>query len=315
MMQKLLIGGLALTIVAVIGFGLIDAGRSTQDAEPITSIETTVPTDAASNEPEATSSIEVTSDAAPIMQAQGSMGDPWQADGTISVLDDFGFTLTTEDGDFYVELGQPTYWQAQDVALAEGDIVSVDGYNNGDMIHARIITVGDAELVLRNESGQPMWASGSGQSSGQQTADGNNQFQVEADDWVTLTGTIAAVINGQVTLNVDDGSTLALQMGRPDFWQSQGITLEVDDPVEVLGFWSGEQFMAGDIRKTETGETIMLRDPNGRQLWGGPGRNGQGQGQGQGGGQGQGQGGGQGQGQGGGGQRGNGQQNNNQSAG
>jgi len=102
------------------------------------------------------------------------------------------------------------------------------------------------------------------------------QVQVAPEDWVTLTGTIGSVSNGNVTLNVNDGTVIKLQMGRPDFWQSQGITLNVGDPVEVLGFWSGEQFMAGDIRKTATGETIMLRDPNGRQLWGGPGRSGNG---------------------------------------
>jgi hypothetical protein len=84
------------------------------------------------------------------------------------------------------------------------------------------------------------------------------------------------VANGNVTLFVNDGSALNLQMGQPQFWQSQGVTLSAGDPVEVLGFWQGNQFMAGEIRKTETGETIMLRDPNGRQLWAGPGRNGSG---------------------------------------
>jgi hypothetical protein len=214
----------------------------------------------------------------PVVLAQGAMGDPWQAAGTISTIGDFGFSLTTAKGDFYVELGPPTYWQAQGVALAAGDAVSVDGYYNGEQVHARVVSVGDAQLVVRSESGQPMWAGGADHSTtGNQQGAGGTMPQVVPEDWLTLTGVIGSVTNGQVTLNVNDGTVINLQMGRPDFWQSQGIMLAVGDPVEVLGFWSGDQFMAGDIRKTATGETIMLRDPNGRQLWSGPGRNGQGQ--------------------------------------
>jgi hypothetical protein len=295
MMQKLLIGGLVLGIVAVIGFGLIDAGRVPQDVEPVALVATPIPSRTPA--PTAaviptTAAIEATEEAiaelGPIVQAQGAMGTPWQAEGTISVLEDFGFTLTTADGDFYVELGPPTYWQAQGIPLAVGDTIQVDGYFNGEQVHARVVTANGAELVIRTESGQPMWAGGADHTAGtDQQGAGQMQSQVAPEDWLTLTGTIGNVTNGQVILAVNDGTTLSLQMGRPDFWQSQGITLSVGDSVEVLGFWSGDQFMAGDIRKTATGETIMLRDPNGRQLWAGPGRGRQGQqGEGQGGGNG-----------------------------
>lgn len=283
MMQKLLISGLVLGIVAVIGFGLIDAGRTPQDAEQTVAVATTdipssTPAPTATDIP-TTAAIEATEEAAveagPVVEAQGMMGDPWQAEGTISVLENFGLTLTTADGDYFVELGPPTYWQAQGVSLAVGDAIQVDGYYNGEQVHARVVTANGAELVIRTEAGQPMWAGGVDVGNGH-SSDGM-QVQVAPEDWLTLTGTIGNVTNGQVTLAVNDGSVLNLQMGRPDFWQSQGITLSVGDSVEVLGFWSGDQFMAGDIRKIETGETIMLRDPNGRQLWAGPGRGGQGQ--------------------------------------
>lgn len=282
MTQKLLIGALALGIVAVVGFGVMDAGRIPQEPEAIVPEPTVAPVESTQSEPESSETPETTDDIStpevvrePVVQAQNSMGDPWQAEGTISLLEDFGFTLTTDDGDYFVELGPPTYWQAQDLTLTQGDMVRVDGYYNGEQVHARVVIADDAELVIRSESGQPMWAGGADNGNGgSDHADGATQVQITADDWLTLTGVIGRVSNGQVTLNVDDGSVLDLQMGRPDFWQSQGITLTVGDPVEVPGFWSGNQFMAGDIRKTETGETIMLRDPNGRQLWAGPGRSG-----------------------------------------
>lgn len=306
--QKIIIGVLMLAIVAIVAFGLIDASNNTQpesdvllnnvadiqptveatqdDSQVAELVATTEPTADASVASDAvvTADTVITPDPQPIVQAEGSMGDPWLADGTITELEDFGFTLSTADGEFYVELGPPTYWQNQGVQLAVADTITVDGYYNGEQVHARVVTANGAQLVIRSEAGQPMWSGGASNEhgNGEQTAGttGETQFQVSAEDWVTLTGVLSMVSNGNVTLNVDDGSVVNLQMGQPQFWQSQGIALSVGDPVEVLGFWSGDQFMAGDIRKTETGETIMLRDPNGRQLWAGPGRNGQDNGQG-----------------------------------
>ena len=283
MTQKLLISGLALSIIAVIGFGLIDAARVPEDSNIIVLAATPQPTSttiATEILPEVTEVIfeptlqpipETTQE--PVIQAQTTMGDPWQMDGTISMMDDVGLTLSTTEGDFYVELGPSTYWQTQGVTLAIGDPITVDGFYNGQQVHARIVTSNNAQLTIRTESGQPMWSGGA--SNGNSDA-GSAQVQGEPIDWVTYTGTIGSVSNGNVTLNVDDGTVLPLQMGQPQFWQGQGVTLNVNDPVEVLGFWSGTQFMVGDVRKTETGETIMIRDPNGRQLWGGPGRTGSG---------------------------------------
>ncbi len=288
MSQKLLIAGLAVAIIAVIGFGLFDAAQLLPETvEPVQpavenaaadTVPDVPPTPVAMrNEPQATPGA-AGAVGEPQPQALDTMGDPWQATGTVTVLDDFGFTLATAGGEFFVELGPPDYWQAQDITLAEGDVVDVDGYYNGEQVHARVVTANGAELVIRAENGQPMWAggvsnAGTGNAEGQHSESGA-QVQVSPEDWLTLSGMLGSVSNSSVTLNVNDGTSLNLQMGQPRFWQSQGITLSVGDPVEVLGFWSGGQFMAGEIRKTQTGETIMLRDPNGRQLWAGPGRSG-----------------------------------------
>ena len=294
MFQKILMGSLVLAIMGVIGFGIYDASRvPNEPAIPLTVAPTEVAAEATAVPPTVTATLpptelpstaetidataeiadattQLTPETTAQPQSADMMGDSWQAMGTISVLEDMGLTLITTTGSYYVELGPPTYWQEQDITLAEGDTIYVDGYYNGEQVHPVTITANDGtQLILRTENGQPAWSGGSGNGNGTGSA-----AQVQAEDWITLTGTIGNVTSGAVTLNVDDGTVLDLQMGRPDFWQSQGITLSVDDPVEVLGFWSGTQFMAGDIRKTETGETIMLRDPNGRQLWAGPGRNG-----------------------------------------
>jgi hypothetical protein len=133
MNQKLLIGGLAVVIVAVIGFGLYDAAQvteadiapveiaATDSLSPTATPENTVVPVTVSAEVEVTAVV-----AEPQVLAQGTMGDPWQETGTIAALDDLGLTLATTAGEFYVELGPSSYWQTQGVSLAEGDTVSGD---------------------------------------------------------------------------------------------------------------------------------------------------------------------------------------------
>lgn len=302
MVQKLLIGVLMVAIVGVVGVGVYEASQAVPNIEALPGPEAAAPAEVIPVEDESVedeaeapavvepTAVEVAVEAAPVVEAtpdpaaqteantavMDGMGDPWTMDGVITVVEDMGFTFSTADGEFFVELGPATYWQAQGVPLAVGDIITVDGFYNGEQVHARIVYTETAQLAVRNEDGMPLWSGGAENGNGthEDGATPQPEFQVAADDWLTLTGTITRVANGQVTMTTDDGQVLALQMGQPNFWQSQGVTLSIGDPVEVLGFWSGAEFMAGDITKTETGEHIMLRDPNGRQLWAGPGRSG-----------------------------------------
>ncbi len=269
MMQKLFIGLLALATLGMVAFGLRDAADHPQATAAFTAPTlqpTTVP------------------DAAPAQQpaAGNSVGEAWSASGTITALDDLTLTLATTTGEYVIELGPPTYWQAQGVALPIGAQAQVEGYFNGDQYHARIVTVGTAQLVLRDEAGRPMW-SGNGQAGNTPNGTpGQAEVQIPAEAWKTLKGQIAAVNNGNVTFTGTDGVTIPLQMGQRRFWQDQGVVLAAGDAVEVLGYWQNNQFMVADLLKVATGEHIILRDPNGRQLWGGPGRNGQTNGNGQG---------------------------------
>ena len=295
MLRKTMIGIFVVAILGVITFSILDASQA-----PVTSplADNAVPTQNAApinaavqqhGNAAPAQNLDVTAEPQQLQLATENVGDVWQASGTITALEDYGMTLSTDSGDVYVELGPPDYWQAQNVPLAVGSYVLVDGFINGDQIHARVVTLGMQQIVIRSESGQPLWAGGvnNAVAENQLAADGTvvqpgtgqTQFQVAPEDWVAITGTVTASTNGGLTLLTDAGENLTLQLGRPDFWQSQNITLAAGDPVEILGFWSGTQFMVGDITKTLTGEHIILRDPNGRQLWGGPGRNGASNGQ------------------------------------
>jgi hypothetical protein len=216
------------------------------------------------------------------MAAQSMIGEPWSASGTITAVDDYGLTLSLPDStEVYVELGPPTYWQAQGVALAPGMPVMIDGFFGEQGYHAAVVnTADDQHIQLRTAEGQPLWSGGvanenNGQNrNGAQDGEHSPEPQAQVDEWLTYEGVITAMTRGQITMQTLDGQIITFQMGQPRFYEAQGITLEIGDEIRVLGFYQGEQFSAGDVTNLATGQTLMLRDPNGRPLWAGPGGNG-----------------------------------------
>lgn len=326
MAQKLIVGVLVLTVIGAVAVGLYDANQQApaqQDVDVLANYPAsdTVITDrvqsaqpaevSAADAPLAglDAAIQITPTPVPgagdgtgpvQQQALSMVGDSWTGNGTIASFDAAGMILALDSGEqIYVEFGPSYYWQSQGVSLAVGDRVTVSGFFNGDQYHAATVTKPDgSQVIVRTAEGLPLWSGGNSSSNGGSgngsTANGTGQAQVAAEDWLTISGTVAAVDATTLTMRAVTGETLVLQLGRADFWQAQGITFAAGDAIEVLGFWQGVQFQAGEIVKLATGERLMLRDPNGRPLSAGPGRAGQG-GQGQAsqgqGGQGQGQGG------------------------
>lgn len=309
MWQKLVIGLLVMTVVGAAGVGVYDALQApSSEASPSAEAINTAANDAAAPAREIAAAQDqpvVQGDAAAVepvatepgtqthtqsqfgqTDAAGSgpvqtnaaldmVGEAWNGRGTIMGFDTAGFTLFLEDGaEVYVELGPPTYWQAQPVALVEGDVVSVAGFNNGEQIHAGNVTTASGEqLALRSAEGLPLWSGGA-----QGNGAGGGGAQVAADAWLTISGTVTGLQGAKVIMTTSDGEILDLTMGQPRFSEEQGVTFALGDEIEVLGFWEGAQFQPGEIKKVATGERLMLRDPNGRPLWAGPGRNGQAQG-------------------------------------
>ena len=261
MFRKIVVGLLVFTVIGGMASALLDRAN-------VVSSETLAPTlthqrgNGQSNNGQ------------PVQESVSNVGEIWSGGGTILDLTTVGMTLALEDGsEVYVELGSPEYWQAQGVTLNAGAAVTVDGFFNGTDYHARTVTTSEgAVLALRDEAGQPLWSGGNGTGEN----GGLGQVQIPADQWVTVEGTVTALTNSGLVLQTSDAQTLTISFGRADFWQTQAVTFAVGDAVSALGFWQGEQFSAGQVSKTVTGERILLRDPNGRPLWAGPGR-GQGQ--------------------------------------
>ncbi len=305
MIPKLLIALLTLTVVGAAGIGLIDAVRPpsveplaaeslmTDQADVLASeAQDTAPGAAPEAQAATPTTPAATSDAVQRTQTQshtgqtgltgdgagplntsaalGMVGQPWADSGTILSLDEAGFTLRMADGsEQYVELGPAMYWQAQPVTLTVGDSVSISGFDNGQQIHAGMVTTAAGqELALRTAEGLPLWSGGT-QGNGNA---GQGEVQVAPDAWVTLSGTVTGMQGANLTITTQDSEILTLQLGQPQFTAEQNIAFAIGDTVDVIGFWEGAQFRAGEIRKTGTGERLMLLDPNGRPLWGGPGR-------------------------------------------
>lgn len=257
MIQKLFITLLSLSVFGTIGFGVYDATRAddSSESDSLPVVATDVP--------------------APEMKAGAvdNVGVAWTGSGIIASLDDVSMTLT--DGT-YIELGPSSYWQAQGILLQVGDSVTIEGFNNGENLHARVVTVNQNQLTVRNESGQPLW-SGGAQNGGQNgTQAGNsesrNEDQLPATDWMTLHGTIYEILQNNMTLLTEDGQLVSLQLGQSRFRAEQQITLNLGSLIEVSGYWQADRFRIGTLTNIDTGERLMLLDPNGRPLWAGPGR-------------------------------------------
>jgi hypothetical protein len=322
MLQKMIVGFLMLTVIGAAGVGIYDANRSSSAADtnpllagndPVAApVELAAPPSKLATTPtvEPATADTVTQSQQPVQQqlqeAVNMVGDPWMAQGTIVSFDTAGMTLSINDSaQVYVELGPPHYWQDQGVTLAVGDIVTVNGFYNGDQYHAATVAKQDgSQLMVRTAEGLPLWSGGAsndqtttngqGSNAGQQNGQGNNgqngngqntsttglgQTQVAPEDWITLQATVMSQDVNSLTVQTQAGETLTFQLGQTRFVDGQAVTFAAGDEIQIRGFWQGTTFRPGEIVKLATGERLMLLDPNGRPLWGGPGRAGSSNGQ------------------------------------
>ena len=215
------------------------------------------------------------------MVAEGAQGEAWMETGLITEIDDTGFQFSLQSGEsVYIELGPADYWKNQGVVLEAGQSITVDGSINEGIIHATAVLTSDGQVLqVRSDTGQPLWSGGVDNAQGQNgnNGEGTGESQIQIDEWVTLEGTLMSFQGGNMTMSTAGGEIVAFQTGQPRFFAEQGVTFQVGDEIIVVGFYQDDQFTAGDITQVAPGELVMLRDPNGRPLWAGPG-NGKGNG-------------------------------------
>jgi hypothetical protein len=122
----------------------------------------------------------------------------------------------------------------------------------------------------------------SDQGYGQGMGSGQSQAQMTQHQWTTLQGTVASVDAQNMVVDTAEQGQLTLELGPAGFADQQGVAFAPGDEITVQGFDESGMFHAVEITQATTGQSLQLRDPNGRPLWAGQGQGGQGQGDGSG---------------------------------
>jgi hypothetical protein len=83
--------------------------------------------------------------------------------GAVVSLDGSDLILQTAQAEqVMASLGKPGYWETLGVTLQSGDAVQLGGFWEGDEFEVSTLTLiaTGQTVVLRDESGRPMWAGG-----------------------------------------------------------------------------------------------------------------------------------------------------------
>ena len=123
---------------------------------------------------------------------------------------------------------------------------------------------------------------GRGQGQGQQQGQGSGptqgqgQGQMVPHEWSTFTGTVVSVNVQSLVVDTAEQGQLMLDLGPAAFAEQQGVIFTPGDSITGQGFAESGMYHAAEITNTTTGQSLQLRDPNGRPLWAGGGQGGQG---------------------------------------
>jgi len=98
-------------------------------------------------------------------QSQANVTDWVAVSGTIKAVEATGLSVTSDAGEpVWLQLGQPSFWQSQNVAFSAGDHVSIVGFYENEQLQAKSVTndITHQTLTLRDATGRPLWAGGGG---------------------------------------------------------------------------------------------------------------------------------------------------------
>jgi hypothetical protein len=176
------------------------------------------------------------------------------------------------------------------------------GYGHGqDHDEGEECDKGGAGIALRDAFGRPAWA-GAGrnaqgsnpggygnqgsvvnpQPNGREDApgDGTGTGQAEVEEWLSLQGTVVSVDANALVVQTTSGEQVRVENRAWWFAQEQGFWTQAGHQVTLVGFYegddpsrdSGQRFEVGRIEDNTNGQTVLVREENGRPLWAGRGR-------------------------------------------
>ena len=86
-------------------------------------------------------------------------------------------------------------------------------------------------------------------------------------EWLTLTGTVAAVTTKVLTVTLDDGQTLLIERRPWRFALENDFTTTPGDQIQIIGFYENDLFQAAQLHDLTTDLIVRLRDETGHPLW------------------------------------------------
>jgi hypothetical protein len=98
--------------------------------------------------------------------------------------------------------------------------------------------------------------------------------QANVEEWLTLQGTVVSVDADTLVVQTVSGEQVTMENRPWWFAQEQGFSAQVGDQVTLIGFYENDSFEVGQIDDITKGQTVLVRDENGRPLWAGRGRRG-----------------------------------------
>jgi hypothetical protein len=99
--------------------------------------------------------------------------------------------------------------------------------------------------------------------------------QAEVGAWLQVQGTVTGVTSDAMVVQTTDGQEIIVEGRAWRFIQEQGFQVQTGDSLTLTGFYEGEELEVGKIEKGgSNGQTILVRDENGRPMWAGGGRRG-----------------------------------------
>jgi hypothetical protein len=125
------------------------------------------------------------------------------------------------------------------------------------------------QLETKNQ-GERSGYSQRGAGYGQVNRETTNLAQADELEWHTFEGNVVSAGTEAMIIALEDNTTLEVGNRAWIYAQEQGFTPQPGDPIRLTGFYeSNDHFEAGLIENLVSGESIQIRDKNGRPMWAG----------------------------------------------
>jgi hypothetical protein len=102
--------------------------------------------------------------------------------------------------------------------------------------------------------------------------DGSGTGQAQVDEWLALEGSVVSADADALVVQTDEGEEIVVENRPWSFAQEQGFVAQPGDLVTLTAFYEDGSVEVGEIANASNGQTVRIRDENGRPMWAGRGR-------------------------------------------